>query len=774
MIVKDEYEELVRLLDPISQYFDEICILANNRVVGEIPLRYNIKYVTPQSNPELFLDTELQGDFFKDPNFAALRQHSFSMTDADFIMWLDADDTLKNPELLRGIVEEAFANPKVYSIFMPYEYDHDEYGNVSMLLWRERIIRRGSHEWKGELHESLLPIIDGTNFRTEKVVVSHNVDPNRVVRSGVRNLRISKWMYERDRKPGGCVDARTTLHYAKSLNALNYLSDSVPVFEEFLDQSDWDDEKYQVLLILADMHTKGRQYSKSMEYIAKAFTLRPLYGQTYFELAKISFHRERWEEVVHLVGLGLNSECPKDILPTDPTEYTLRPLVILEYALFMMGNIEEAIQVIGKALELAPKSEHLRKRLDTIRACKQRLELEKSALMLGSYIQDKEKDKLENFVKSLPNAVADHPKFVRLKNEFNSKTDGKNRIVIFCGPTYEAWSPLSAKNQGVGGSEEAVIYLSKELSKLGWLVDVYCNCSDVGLHDGVNYANVWEYDPKVPAEIFVAWRNSEYVETAPEGSRVFLWLHDVQKLEYFTQERLSRIERIFVLSRWHRTNLESVPEEKFFYTRNGIITADFNKLQKIIRNPLKCIYSSSPDRGLDTLLDLWTDIKKACPDSHLHVFYGFTETYDKLHAGNAKMMEYKEHVMKMLKQPGVYYHGKVTHAVLHEHMASAGLWLYPTQFTEISCITAMKAQAAGAIPICTTVAALDETVQHGYKISFGMQDTRAQQAFKNITIKLLNSPARQEEIREPMIKWAREFYNWEKVAQEWNTLFQTK
>jgi glycosyltransferase involved in cell wall biosynthesis len=778
MIAKDEDKELIMLLGPLVEVFDEICVLINNntnpKTIESLSAFPTVKtlVVTPTSHPHLFLNTEIGGDFYEDPNFAALREESFKMTNADFIMWLDADDTLVNSDKLRETVSFAFSNPKVHSVFMPYEYDHDEYGNVSMTLWRERVIRRNTHQWKGELHESLIPIVDGINFRTEKVVVSHNVDVNRVVRSGNRNLRISKWMYERDRKPNGCVDPRTTLHYAKSLNACNFLSDAVPVFEEFLDQSDWDDEKYQVLLILADMHTKGRQYAKSQNYIAKAFTLRPMYGQAYFELAKIAYHRERWEEVVHLVNVGFKSDCPKDIIPTDPTEYTLRPLVILEYALFMTGQIDQALLVCNKALELAPKSEHLLKRLESIISCKQRFELEKSALTLGSYLQEKEDEKLPSFVDSLPKIVSDHPRFVRLRNELRTTRSGERRLVIFCGWTYEAWSPVTAKEKGIGGSEEAVIYLSRELTKLGWLVDVFCNCSEPGEYDGVRYYNAWEHDKNVPCEIFVAWRNSEYVEEAPEKARVFLWLHDVQKAEYYTQERINKIERIFVLSKWHRTNLESVPEEKFFYTRNGITSSDFTSLDKIKRNPLKCVYASSPDRGLDVLLEEWTAIKKACPDAHLHVFYGFTETYDKLHANNEKMLAYKEHIMKMLKQDGVFYHGKVTHATLHEHFMSAGLWLYPTNFTEISCITAMKAQAAGAIPVCTTVAALDETVQYGYKISFNMNDTRSRLAFRNITIKLLNSPTKQEETRKDMMGWARDFYDWKNVAIQWDVLFK--
>jgi len=35
------------------------------------------------------------------------------------------------------------------------------------------------------------------------------------------------------------------------------------------------------------------------------------------------------------------------------------------------------------------------------------------------------------------------------------------------------------------------------------------------------------------------------------------------------------------------------------------------------------IYTSSYDRGLEHLLKMWPDVKKAVPDAELHIFYGW-------------------------------------------------------------------------------------------------------------------------------------------------------
>lgn len=53
----------------------------------------------------------------------------------------------------------------------------------------------------------------------------------------------------------------------------------------------------------------------------------------------------------------------------------------------------------------------------------------------------------------------------------------------------------------------------------------------------------------------------------------------------------------------------------------------------------------------------------------------------------------------LLKQPGVVYIGLVNHTVLADAYASSGFTLYPTSFPETGCVSLMKAQAMGAIPI---------------------------------------------------------------------------
>jgi glycosyltransferase involved in cell wall biosynthesis len=131
-------------------------------------------------------------------------------------------------------------------------------------------------------------------------------------------------------------------------------------------------------------------------------------------------------------------------------------------------------------------------------------------------------------------------------------------------------------------------------------------------------------------------------------------------------------------------------------------------------------------------------------------------------------------VLDMLQQKGITYHARVGHGELHQAMAESSIWAYPTDFDEISCITAMKCQALGAIPVVINRAALKETVKNGIKIDADITTDMGQKEYFNQLIRLLKSQDLQNEIRPDMMKWAKDFFTWDKVARLWDQEFRIK
>lgn len=176
-------------------------------------------------------------------------------------------------------------------------------------------------------------------------------------------------------------------------------------------------------------------------------------------------------------------------------------------------------------------------------------------------------------------------------------------------------------------------------------------------------------------------------------------------------------------------------------------------------------YYSSPDRGLIYCLDMWPQILEAFPDAELHIFYGF-ETFDSAFNSNPERMAWKAKMMEKMKQKGIVYHGRVGKNTLREWQRNIGIWFYPTNFTEIHCICALDCQSQGCVPVTMTLAALDETVQSGVKLSCDIEDEDCQKEYVKELLALMGDEERWKVEQEKGKKFT-EGLSWSKVAEQW-------
>ncbi len=209
-------------------------------------------------------------------------------------------------------------------------------------------------------------------------------------------------------------------------------------------------------------------------------------------------------------------------------------------------------------------------------------------------------------------------------------------------------------------------------------------------------------------------------------------------------------------------------ESDLHYSGYGIVVVGKEEVAE--RDPHLIVYGSSYDRGLEHLLKMWPDIKQAVPDARLRVFYGW-DLFDVGYHDNPERMSWKDKINKLMEQDGITHLGRIGHQAVNKEFERAGVWAYPTHFGEISCITAMKAQAYGAVPCVVNYAALDETVQFGVKVKGDIYDQETKDLYKNSLIALLNDQKYQEDVRREMMPWARDRFAWQKVAIQWNAEF---
>jgi glycosyltransferase involved in cell wall biosynthesis len=119
---------------------------------------------------------------------------------------------------------------------------------------------------------------------------------------------------------------------------------------------------------------------------------------------------------------------------------------------------------------------------------------------------------------------------------------------------------------------------------------------------------------------------------------------------------------------------------------------DSSKIYPSEKFSKQCLYASSPDRGLETLLKVWPDVYKNHPDASLIVTYG-AEPQD---------------------IPGVMFLGETDEETMNELYKTSDFWTHPCSGGELFGITGIKAQASGCIPVIIPTMALKETVPTGY------------------------------------------------------------
>lgn len=180
---------------------------------------------------------------------------------------------------------------------------------------------------------------------------------------------------------------------------------------------------------------------------------------------------------------------------------------------------------------------------------------------------------------------------------------------------------------------------------------------------------------------------------------------------------------------------------------------------------MKAIYASAYYRGLEALLNMWPKIKEGAPDATLDIYYGWQSWV--AHEGKDALYHRIIKLLEKNKELGVREHGRISHAQLAKAMNEADVWLYPTEFEEINCITALKNNAAGNAIVCTDVAALKETggpYAQFIESDVIYSDEYNQQKFIDAAIKALTSPNKDKKAQK---EWAKQF-TWEKIAKQWD------
>jgi glycosyltransferase involved in cell wall biosynthesis len=342
----------------------------------------------------------------------------------------------------------------------------------------------------------------------------------------------------------------------------------------------------------------------------------------------------------------------------------------------------------------------------------------------------------------------------------------------------EAFHGASPEEQALGGSETALVQVARALARLGHRVRVFCRCPQPGEYHGVIYQDrldLVEAATKERFEVLVVSRFFTAFDLPLQAGLKVLWNHDILDKPRLMADRLEQIDLAFVLSRYHAANyIERLPacEPKLALTRNGLDLALMDQAARgAAKIPGRVTYASRPERGLkDLLRHIWPRLKQALPHLELKLC-GYQVDATSLHPSLQR--EYDEIKELVQSAAGVEELGALPKAQYYAHLASCEAMLYPCVFPEISCISALEAQALGTAIITSNEFALSETVQEDFfKVSGKPGSPAYLEAFTQRAQQYLSAPQEHGHITRRAQQKVRAHYSWPAIAAEWAALFE--
>lgn len=519
-------------------------------------------------------------DFSKARNFNMSRVPK----EYEFIFWCDTDDVVQGSETFRDAIKLAEAN-NIKAIFARYLYqvELDETGKIKQVLiehLRERLVRNdGTYEWIAPIHETMIEKVPSGKTDFQGFCVVHLMKVDQMEKSMWRNIGILEQnILDKPQDPRpiyylakAYFDTRLPeLLYEPAGEGLDSIV--IELIKTYLTMSGWAEERGQAWEYMSMIYREQNKFKEAIDCLLNALKEDPKFTSIYIQLAISYVMMKDWEKAMHWVKLAGSVDIPKTTLVINPRDYKSMILEALFHIYLNTGKLEECLKVATDLNEILPNDLNSG-RVRDVGDLKNRNDLAHHIVKLAHHLnQTGQVEQLENLVFSIPQEIADEPSMINLRQQFTKpRAWESNEIAIYCGQGFEQWSYKSV-SKGIGGSEEAVIYVSRELAKLGWKVYVYGDPQgDAGVHEGVTWLPYYHINWRDEFNILIGWRNIGMFDIPGlKAKRSYLWNHDLQNNLTYTPERVNKMTKAFFLSKYHRDNVPTLAEDKVMITSNGI------------------------------------------------------------------------------------------------------------------------------------------------------------------------------------------------------------
>jgi len=784
MIVKDESHIIRETLDMLCSkiQFDRwvICDTGSTDNTREIITQFFGKKNIPG---ELHCDEWV--DFGHNRSLALER--AFNKT--DLLLVFDADDEIHG------------------TIAIPTEVAFDEYHlkfgvpKSGVNYTRTQIINnRKRFRYLSVLHEFIscqepsparVCILDGDYHLISGRTGSRNKDPNKYLKDAI----VLEKAHAEALAKGDELYKRYAFYCANSYRDCGRHEDAIKWYKITLSQDNWEQEKYVSCLYMYQCYEVMNRANEGFFYLVKAFSYDASRVECLYPLI-VHYCCENMAEMAYNYFRMVKMTEPQNnagklFVETDKAGFYVPYYMII--VADRVGDRECGIrmyELIFKEKHRTFSAWHLRNLLHNMRFFINHVKPE----ALNAFValaNDYFKFVIDNGVPasafsdinlSITPQTAD-----RMREKMGGKPAFKNsrNILFYTGYCNAQWNYSKMKLGALGGSEKAVAHLSKELGLAlgGMTVYVAGDVQPEELREfNVVYVGLKDLPDLLGRTDFHTVICSRYISflelygNACSFFQFYIWAHDTCLLAHgcnlshtaIIEKWAGCIDGCVCQTQWHAAryiDLYPALKPKMTTINNGIDLELFPAVSA--SNPKlagKFVYTSRTERGLTRVLDLWPEVVAAVPRATLVV-----STYETFPCNDdERRIEARiESLNQSFPNNRIQHLGKLNPTQLYAELSTAEYWLYPTNWPETSCITAMEMLMSGVICLYYPLAGLTDTMNGcGVQIAPGSE------------IQTLREIAHDEERKEALRKEGRAYAEscaWATRANAWKqTIFQTR
>ncbi|MGL5711462.1 MAG: tetratricopeptide repeat-containing glycosyltransferase family 2 protein [Paraclostridium sp.] len=333
MIVKNEEDVIARCINSIKDAIDEIIIVdtGSNDNTIELALSLGAKVYNYKWNDD----------------FGAARNYAFSKATMEYIMWLDADDIIKEKDLKRILNLKKNFDTDIESVNMRYVVSIDKDGNESYVVKRNRIVKREiGFRWIGFIHEFLA--VSNKVLYTD-IQIFHQKEKEKTD----RNIRI----YKEALKNGVILSTRDKFYYSNELYHNGFYEEAIEAYNVFLqDPEAWIEDIKTALISLSKCYELIGNDKMRIDTLLSSFKYMTPRSDYCCEIGYYFLDKKEYNKAIHWYKLATDSNDKETIGLLDHGTYTWIPNLQLCVCYFNLGDYEKSNYYNEQAAKYVPSN----------------------------------------------------------------------------------------------------------------------------------------------------------------------------------------------------------------------------------------------------------------------------------------------------------------------------------------------------------------------------------------------------------------------------------